>query len=92
MMEKAKNGFAVLGLIWFTAVLMNFIFPHSMLSWHSYTEGLVYHLMGTFQGSKESELWLLLFAVVPACVILLFVFAGIGVESVIARAIRKARA
>jgi hypothetical protein len=92
MMEKAKNVFAVLGLIWFTAVSMNFLFPHSMLTWHSYTEGLVYHLMGTFQGSKESELWLLIFAVIPACVILLLVFTGIGVRSVVKGVIRKARA
>jgi hypothetical protein len=91
-MEKAKNVFAVLGLIWVIDILVYLIFPQTMLAWHTYGENVVYNLLGALHGSAESRIWLLMFTVAPGCFILLVVFAGIGVQSVIARVIRKARA
>ena len=91
-MEKVKNGFAILGLIWVIDVLLKLIFP---VGW-GYVSDIVhnssYELWGALHGNKESQIWILIFNVTPACFIFFVVFAGIGVQSVISRAIRKARA
>ena len=92
MMERAKNGFAILGLIWFTLILLHLIFPSSWMNVSVYLHNSLYQLWGALHGNKESQIWLLIFNVAPACIIFLLVFAGIGVQSVIGRVIRKARA
>lgn len=92
-MEKAKNVFAVLGLVWVIAILMNLIFPRATLALYTSSANVVFHLTGALHGNKDLQVWLFIFKVVPAAFwILLGLFAGIGVQSVIARVIRKARA
>ena len=91
-MERAKNAFAILGLIWFTLILLHLIFPNNWMNVSMYLHASLYQLCAALHGNKESQIWLLIFNVAPAFIIFLFVFAGIGVQSVIARVIRKARA
>src|SRR5262245_16753360 len=85
---KVQRVFAVLGLIWVIHILFHPIFPGAFMAWYGHGENLVLQFGGSLDG-RASGLWLLAFSMVPASLILL---AGIGVQSVIARAIRKARA
>ena len=91
-MERAKSGSAIPGLIWFTFILLHLIFPTGWMNVSVYLHNSLYQLWGALHGNKESQIWLLIFNVAPACIIFLLVFAGIGVQSVIGRVIRKARA
>ena len=89
---KVQRVFAFLGLGWVTEIVVNLISPRTILGWHAYCENLVIHLGRTIHGNNDSLVWVVAFFVVPVCLILLVIFAGIGLQSVIARVIRKARA
>ena len=92
VLKKAKNAFAILGLIWFTLVLLHLIFPVGWMTVSEIVHNSLYHWWGALHGNRESQVWLLIFNAIPALFIFLVVFAGIGVQSVISRVIRKARA
>lgn len=88
-MERVKQVFAFLGLVWALEILFHLAFPRTWLTWYTYCESVFIHLSGAMRGDREYQFWLMAFFLVPACLILLIVFAGIGVKSVVARAIRK---
>lgn len=90
-MEKVKRVIAVLMLVWVTDILLAHIFPRTGLMLYTYCQNFGLNWWGAVHGNKESQLWLLVFYVLPASLIALVVFAGIGVQSVIARGIKKAR-
>ena len=85
---KVQRAFAFLGLVWVINILFHLISPVAFMTWYTLCDSFLLQLGGSLNG-RASMIWHLAWGIVSASLILL---AGLRVQSVIARAIGKARA